>query len=211
MNLAQLVEVVLSELDTPVDDPKFWSREDVITAINEGYEEITDATEWYQVTVPLPLTARRTYFDLRTLGHYMLTVFHVFNRASTRWANWTSTLELDGRYREWMFLNGEPEWIFRRGLTWLGIFPYSSADSGQLQLQGSAMCRRLVRDTDEPGFPEEFQRGLIEYALFELKAQDHEFATAEEHYVAYLDYEKGLETHVISRTNLDKVNILGSH
>lgn len=209
MTLDEMVELVLTELDTDPDDPTYWSRADVIDALNEGYEEITDATEWYEVTLPLPLLARRTYFDLNTLGINVLTLLHIHNSTTQRWLTWLTHRQLDGHNREWMYINGEPEWSFRRGLNWLGLFPYSAADYGRLKLSATAMVRRMAHGFETPGFPEEFHRGLVDYALAELKFQDHEADTALEWYVSYLDYEAGLKNHVLTRTALDQHHQLG--
>lgn len=210
MNLGELITDVLTRLDTDTAAPKFWSRQDVVDAINEGYEEISDACEWLEVTVNLALKARRTYYNLACFDEQLLTILHAYNYQITRHLTAASHRRMDRHMKEWMQVSGQPEWIFRRGISWIGMFPFSSTDTGRVKLSGTALPKPLVQLTDSPGFHLDFHMGLAEYALSELKAQDDEPVQSLAHWQSYLDYEAGLLAHMLTRTSIDQHHQMGS-
>ncbi len=55
-----------------------------------------------------------------------------------------------------------------------------------------ALPTPLSEDDDEPGFHDAYHYGLVEYALFDLYAQDAESNLALAHWQAYLGYETQL-------------------
>lgn len=209
MNLAELREDVLVKLGEDPSDPKYWSVADVDAAINEAYEEITDATEWNEVMVTLSLDTRRTWYDLNAWREGMLTVLHFYNGTTQQWMRAGGVREFDSIQRDWMSASGEPRRMVRRGLNWLGFFPFSGTLNATIDIYGTAMATPLSADADVPGFPVEFHPGLVHHAVSNLKAQDHEPAQSLEEYEAYLDYEAGLKVHVNSRLEFDKHHILG--
>lgn len=109
-----------------------------------------------------------------------------------------------------MKVEGQPDYLFRRGINWIGLYPHSANDSGHIKLAGTALPDVMVQLTDVPGFPVPFHTALVEYALFELKAQDHEPEQAIKHWESYLDYEAGLLNHMLTRTALDQQHQIGT-
>lgn len=111
-------------------------------------------------------------------------------------------------YRRWEINLGMPQKIFMRGLFYLGIFPLQNGDTGLMRFYYTAMPPALVNDSDEPGFPSEFQRGLVQYALFDLYAQDRETQKAMIHWQQYIEIEQQFVDYVQHRIGIDRLDSL---
>ena len=211
MTFSELQAEVFRRLDEDSSDAAFWSVDDVKTALNEGYEEMSDASEWHEQSANLPQLSKRTYYDLRTaLGaDSPLTVKHLYNATTRRWIYPGDLRELDYRtFCQWEEITGEPEQFFLRGLFWLGTFPKATADSGTIKVYFTALPPALSDDGDEPGFSEEYQYGIVEYAIADLLAQEAETQKARAHFSEYLTYEAGLKAWTEGRISLDRINRL---
>lgn len=209
MTLQEMREDVLTQLGESVTAPKFWSVADVDAALNEAYEDISDAAEWLEVAVTINLDSRRTWYDLNAWRLGMLSILHFYNSQTQEWMVAGGVRAWDRNQRDWMAATGEPHNIVRRGLNWLGLYPASGTVSGTLIIHGTAMPAAPLAAADSPGFPVEYHPGLVEHALANLKAQDHEPAQSLAHFESYLDYESGLKVYLNSRLELDKHHILG--
>lgn len=171
----------------------FWTDDDIATAANLGYAEISDATEWNEQWVDLDLMADRPYYDLRRLiGDDFLAIRPAFDRQTNRWLIPTAVSQLDASDRRWERVTGEPQRIFTRGLWWLGFYPRIQSEIGQIKQYFTALPDPLDDDDDEPGFPDTFHRGIVEFALTDLWAQDGETALALTNWTAYLAIEAAL-------------------
>ena len=212
MTFAELRTEVFRRLDEDSADPAFWTAADINTALNEAYEELSDSSEWHERNAILKLLSKRTYNDLRFAlgsGEIVLTLKHAYNSTTRRWLDPVELRDLDYRtFHQWEDITGEPEKFFLRGLFWLGTFPKQNTDSGNLKLYYTAIPPAMSADTDEPGFPEEFQHGLIEYALGDLLAQEGETQKGLAHFREYLIYEAGLTGYAQGRISLDRISKL---
>lgn len=171
----------------------FWSDDDIATAANLGYAEISDATEWNEQWVDLALMADRPYYDLRRLiGDDFLAIRPAFDRQTNRWLIPTVVSQLDTSDRRWERVTGEPQRIFTRGLWWLGFYPRLTSEIGQIKQYFTALPEPLEDDDDEPGFPDTFHHGIVEFALTDLWAQDGEATLALLHWASYLAIEAAL-------------------
>jgi hypothetical protein len=211
LNFAELQTEVFRRLSESSSDPAFWTATDVKAALNEGYEEMSDASEWYEWNANLPLLSNRTYYDMRTCfgGDTVLTLKQAFNSTTRRWLNPVELRELDcGTNTQWEDVQGEPQSWFIRGLFWLGTFPKQESDSGTMKMYFTALPPALDSDYDEPGFPQDFQYGIVEYALGDLLSQEAETKKALSHFGEYLTYEAGLNSYTAGRISLDRINRL---
>jgi hypothetical protein len=202
---------VFQWIDEDSADPAFWTVDDVKTAINEGYGEISDSSEWYERDHNLPLLSNRTYYDLRSAlgGEPVLTFKHAFNQTTRRWLYPGEIRELDYRtFNQWEEITGEPEQFFVRGLFWLGTFPKQSSDSGTMKAYFTALPPDLSADGDTPGCPDEFHYGIVEYAIGDLLSQEAETQKAIGHFGEYSTYEAGLKGWVDGRVALDRIPML---
>ena len=178
----------------------FWSAADIATAINDGYLEVSDATEWQEQYFEIDLLNNRPYYDLRTvIGPSFLAIRPAWNEQTSQWLLPTSVRQFDSHDRRWEMVTGTPQRILLRGLWWLGYWPRVQADVGTVKQYYVALPTRLIEDTDEPGFPEPFHDACVEYALSDLHAQDGETALAVSWWSQYLATETRLRTWVADR------------
>jgi hypothetical protein len=178
----------------------FWSDDDIAVALNEGLVELTDETEWLEEAIHLDLLHDRPYYNLRTIiGDRFLSTRPTFDTQTNRWLLPTGLLTMDQHDRRWERVVGEPQRFLVRGLWWFGLWPRLDADLGTVRLAYTALPDPLADDEDEPGFPETFHYGLVDYALTDLWAQDGEAARALAAWAAYLKTETDLGAWVNKR------------
>lgn len=200
MTFAQLRADVFRRLQESASAPVFWSQADVDAALLEGYQEISDATEWCERWFTVDLLQSRPAYDLRTLTtDTVLNVGRAFHVDTNRWLTPTTPRELDRGYRRWETITGEPVRLWTSGLWWLRYYPLAGTDAGEVKQYAAVLPEDMVDDTDEPGFPGTFHYGLVEYALADLWAQDGEPTKALASWKAYLAYEAALTAFVQGR------------
>ncbi len=206
MQLSELVTEVYRRIDESENAPAYWLETDVIKALNEGYEEISDATEWCETNETLSFVQDILYYDINLLFSSVppFKVTGIFNNQTSRWLRQDSVNNLDKRYASWQQIGGEPEVYIVRGLWMIGLWPRPDANSGSAAVYFSSMPALLVADADTPGFPAEFHFALIEYALYELMSQDAETKESLVHYQRYKGYEQRLKLWTQERT-LDRL------
>lgn len=206
MTFAEQKTEVFRRLNESSSSPTYWTESDVEGALNEGYAEISDVSEWYERNASISKLKNRTYYDLRTnLSDTFLAPRRCFNPQTNQWLDPISVRTLDFKtYRQWELNPGEPQKMFMRGLWWLGIYPKAGADSGTLQLYYTALPTEMAADGDEPAFPQEFHLGIVSYALYELRYQERETAAALRYFAEYKEYETALRGYVEQRTSFDR-------
>lgn len=77
--------------------------------------------------------------------------------------------------------------------------------TGTVTLYFTAIHPPLTNDSDEPAFPVQFHRGLVEYVLFDLFASDAETAKALTHFQEYQKFEAALFLYVKGRIRHDRI------
>ncbi len=211
MNLSEYRADIFARLNENAVTPAFWAEADVDLAVNHGLEDLADVSEYYEVSQSINLAANATYYNLLSLcAKEPLTTNAVWNAQTSRWLSPTTVAELDNEtHVRWEKVTGPPEKWFVRGLYKLGLFPKPPASSGTITVYHSAIPARLVNPTDAPAdLPADYRYALIEYALFELLAQDGEIREALVHYNNYLGYRVGLRLWTQRRTR-DRVGVIG--
>lgn len=181
----------------------FWSDADIDTALNDGYAELSDATEWFEAYLEVPLLNNRPYYDLRTvIGDTFLAIRPGYDEQTSRWLVPTAIRQFDAHDRRWERVTGEPQRVVMRGLWWVGYWPRVQADtSGLIKQYYVGLPPPMVEDDDEPGFPEAFHLGCVEYAMADLFSQDAETTLALAAWDAYLATEAGLQAWVDDRAS----------
>ena len=126
MTFLELQDEVLRRLEEVSGSPIVFNMTELKEAINEGYEDISERTEWNETSQTLAISTQ--YTDLRaSLSSEFLSIARAYNSSAALWLNWTSWRHLDdGDYR-WSTVTGSPERIFLRGITQLGLYPVPSA------------------------------------------------------------------------------------
>ncbi len=178
----------------------FWRDTDVEFALNEGYAEISDATEWCEKFQVVDLLVQQHYYDARTmLREGFLALGPAFNVTTSRWLHMTTTLQLDLGDWQWESRLAEPEQMLVRGLWWFAYWPRRNSTSGQIKQYYLALPDLMDEDDDVPEFHQSFHYGLVEYALWDLHAQDGEYDLAADSWQEYLVYEEKLRRFVQER------------
>jgi hypothetical protein len=198
-------------LRTASSAPVFWSEADVEEALNAGYMELSDSTEWFEQYFEIDLLNDRPYYDLRdVLGASFLAIKPAFDEQTNRWLLPTAIRQFDAHDRRWERVVGEPQRIVMRGLWWLGYWPRIHTEAGLVKQYYTALPPPLVEDEDEPGFPETFHDGCIEFALTDLWAQDSEAVRALKAWADYLVTEAALTAWVDDRASAPMQHGFGS-
>ena len=211
MTFAQLQAETVRRLEETTTGV-FWTAEDVVDALNDGYAEITDATEWNEIWQTIDLLGDRPWYDGRfVLGEDLLTLGPAYDETSSRWLIPTRIADLDANDRRWERAVGSPQRILTRGLWWLGFWPRIGSATGTVKQYYTALAAVLSDDTDEPGFPETFHYGLVEYAVYDLTAQAGETQQALEGWARYLGYEAELADFMLGRLRDPRVQGHGPH
>lgn len=211
MQFSEMITEVFTRLDENQSAPVYWSLTDIKAALNEGLDELADASEYYKTSQSINLVADATYYDLLALfTREPLLVTAVFNPQTSRWLFQTNVDRLDGMtYARWGTVTGEPEHHFFRGLWKMGLFPKHGASSGTVEAEAAAMPPAMVADADKPGFPADFHYGCVEHAIYSLLAEDGEMDESLAHFKEYKSYEAGLIEWVQSRARSDRTGVVG--
>ena len=183
--------------------PVYFTEAQIEQAINDGYMELSDATEWYERHTTMNLLNNRPYYDARTtLGESFLAFGAAFNTQTNQWLEPTAVSGLDASNRNWELTPGEPNRLVTRGLWWLGYWPRINADSGTVKQYWTSLPDAMEDDEDEPGFPEPFHIGCVDFAVCDLQAQDGQTKKAMLAWAAYLVKEAELAAWVLARASV---------
>lgn len=181
----------------------------IIQALNEGLDELAEATGFYERNVTIPIRNGRTYYDLRGwFPETALGVTSVWNTVSTRWLHPAS--EEDLSYARWKRVFGDPRNYWIRGLYWMGIFPKAAADSGYFRVYFKALPPPLVHMNDAiPDLPDDFNNDLEDYALYELFSREGETTKALAMWQSFQEGEDRLKKLVKDRVTTARVDRMG--
>lgn len=189
----------------------FFSSDDVDDAIQAGYMELSDATEWHEGHVDVDLLTDRPYYDCRSVvGAGFLAIRQAFDYQTNRWLLPTSVRQFDAHDRRWERVTGEPQRMLFRGLWWVGYWPRIQSQTGRIKQYYVDLPAPLEHDEDVPGFPDTFHYGLVDYALTELWASDGETAFALAAWQGYLETEAKLAAWVQRRAQAARRPSMGA-
>jgi hypothetical protein len=185
-----------------------WTDQGIYDAVNEGLEELAEATLFFERYVTIPLVADRTYYDLRGyLPESAIGVTSVWDTTTSAWLTPINQGDLGFRWEE---SAGEPQFYFLRGANWLGVWPKVSTTSGFIRVHFAGLPPRFTTPQSVlSDLPDDYVPALEEYALYELSAQDGETDKAIAHYQEYAAKEKSLADFVSRRTATARVGRVG--
>lgn len=222
MDLSELRAAVFSELGESSGDPAYWTAADVNTAINAGYSEISDITEWNETSRTVTIAPPVRYTALFTAtaagvvtSAQILDVVKVYDPARRIWLTPTTISELDSNV-DWEMARGAPGRYILRGAFWLGVFPLPN-DSTDLTVYtreipyGSDFDTvALVADGDTPGFPADFHNTLVFYAVYDLLCQDGEYLKGQQYYADFLAGAAALKKWISNRASYPMTRVVGA-
>lgn len=177
-----------------------WPSSKFLEAANDGLDELSEATGFYERFVTIPLKTERTYYDLR--GYVPDDAFQlnsVFNVTDQVWLN-PVTIE-DMIKQRWETVVGSPQQYLMRGAFWLGVYPRPSSDLGTIRVYYSGMTPHLIDSSSiiPSDLPDDFVTALDDYILHDLSTKDGETDKALMHWGSYLKREKELGDYVRDR------------
>lgn len=189
----------------------YFSTQDIGDAINAGYMELSDASEWQEEFLDIALLKDRPYYDLWSIiGLSFLSVKPGFDTSRNRWLEPSTVRALDEQDPRWERVVGTPQRTFLRGIRWLGFYPRTHTEgTDRIRQYYTRLPEPLCEDDDEPGFPEDFHVGCQHFALADLFAQDGETRLALAAWQDYLAIETALIGWVQGRTDRPMVRIMG--
>ncbi len=204
----ELQDEVLRRLEEAHDTPIVFNMTELREAINEGYEDVSERTGWFETSETLSISTQ--YTDLRaSLAKEWLSITKAYNSGTSRWLGWSHWRQLDQWDFRWSTVTGSPDKMFLRGVTSLGFYPVPSAATN-IKIFHTAIPARLSANGDIPGFPREFHPALVHYALYDLQSQDGETALAMKHWAEYLRVEKELGMWAADRLFLAREKVYGN-
>lgn len=203
MTFGEMKAEVFRLLRESSSSPVMWAEADVEQALNEGYMELSDETEWYERYQTVEILDKQPYYDARTLfRHPFLRISAAYNFQTSRWLIPASPQEFDRSDRRWQERNAEPEFFFTRGLWWLCYWPVKPVNSGTIKQYYKALPPALAEEDDVPGFHSSLHYALVEYALADLYSQDGEPSMTWEHFKRYMEYEAKMSDQTGNRNKI---------
>lgn len=175
------------------------SSASILEAANDGLDELSEATGFYERFAPIQLKGGQTYYDMRGfLPENVVSINSVYNVDQQIWLDPVGYRDL--LTPRWDTVPGDPQQYLFRGLFWLGVFPRPSGDTGSIRVYYSGIAPHFKDDYSVlSDLPDDFVPALEDYALYGLSADDAETDKAMIHWADYLGREKELKNFVENR------------
>lgn len=123
MTLAEMESEVFRILNENSSSPRYWMSADVREALNDGYMEISDVTEWYELQDRLGSSGSLYYNLFDELGDEFLCLKRAYNATTVNWLTTSTVREMDTAYSMWETAEGQPRVMLLRGISWVGLWP----------------------------------------------------------------------------------------
>jgi hypothetical protein len=177
-----------------------WPSSKFLDAANDGLDELSEATGFYERFVTIPLKGGQTYYDLR--GFVPDDAFQlnsVFNAADQVWLKPIGIGDL--LTPRWETVPGSPQRYLVRGAFWLGIYPRPSSDVGTIRVYYSGIAPHLADSYSviPADLPDDYVPALEDYTMYDLSTKDGETDKALEHWNSYRKREDSLAVYVKER------------
>jgi hypothetical protein len=213
MNLGDMVQVVEERLEEELGSPVRYLESEILDAINDGIEELSDSTEFYERSTVIHLRPLATYYDLRSAAStQILRITSIWSDTRNTWLIPSDVRQLDQEStRQWERATGDSQRWFVRGGWWLGLFPKTNSLDRIIRINAKCLHPRMALRTERPQqLPEEYHPALISYALGDLLSKDGETTKAIQHWTEYGEHEKALALRLRGRVSRDRVGRMGA-
>ena len=223
MDFRTLQLSTFQEMGENFASPAYWSLDDVKTALNDGYEETSDLTEWYESSRTITITPPTRYtaiFSASAAGviqtQQILTVTKVYDSTRRIWLQPITAQQLDAVNVDWELARGDPDHYMLRGAFWFGVYPFPTATSSytvytrEIPYGATVDTVPLVADGDTPGFPADWHHMLVKYACYDLHAQDGEFQKAKAYYDDWMADVESLKRWTSNRASYPTTRVIGA-
>lgn len=165
-----------------------WSDEAIYKALNEGLDDLSLQTRFYERYATIPIRRDTTYYDLRGFTpETPIALKSIWSTSRQEWLQPTAAELLDRIDRSWDIATGDPQAWWTKGIYWVGVWPKpTSAISGYLRVYFAGMAPHFGHaQAVLADLPNDFVPALEDYALYELAAQDGETERALRHWGEY--------------------------
>ena len=188
-----------------------WSDENLITFLNEGLENLAEATGFYERYCTIPIQSGRTYYDLRGFSpDVVVSITSVWHSARNLWLEPISARSLD---TSWRSATGSPLAFWSPGIYWMGVYPVPSTTedaSGDLRVYFKGIPPRFIGTQGVlMDLPDHFYPALEDYVLYEMAAADGNAKRALVHWASYQKREKALAHFVDHRVESSRSGRIG--
>ena len=180
-----------------------------MTSINDGLDELSRATRFYERHVSVSVRNLSNYYDLRGwLPESALGVTSVWSSVHNDWLAPVSSRDLKSR---WEQAEGPSQMFFMRGLYWMVVWPKTATTNGFLRVYFSGYAphfthpQAVLLDLFDDMVP-----ALEEYVMYDLSAKDGETGKALLYWGDYATRVKGLAKGIEKRIVTARVLKLGS-
>lgn len=177
-----------------------WPQSKFLEAANDGLDELSEATGFYERFVAIPLKGKQTYYNL--MGFVPDDAFQLNSVFNVTHQIWLSPATIDDmQVQRWETVPGSPQKYIVRGAFWVGIYPRPSSDVGVIQVYYSGLAPHLVDSYSvlPADLPDDFVTALDDYILYDLSTKDGETDKALEHWNSYYARQEALATYVEER------------
>jgi len=184
-----------------------WSDAAITESINDGLDELSQSTLFYERAVSIP-TVERTYYDLRGyLPESAVAVTSVWSTTGERWLIPVSPEHLGFKWEE---STGEPQFFWVRGLHWLAVWPKPNSATGYLRVHFAGLAPHYTVGQDVlADLPDDFVPALEDYSLYDMAAQDGETEKALRHFGEYRKREQAFAEFIERRTSTARHGAIG--
>ena len=206
-NLRELYEEVLTDYNESVSAPRVVSVQEVRDAINEGLDDLSMYTSFYETSRVVDLPAGRVYHNVAgALGEDVMYITRAQNRLNSFWMDAESQLSMDGRvYSQWESNVGEPCTFIPIDITWFAVHPTREDDGARIRMFCIAIHPHLTSDEAVPDLPPDMHIALRKFALAELCLLDHEMDLYDAFFTEYAFLREKLAERVRGRFARDRV------
>lgn len=186
-----------------------WSDADITDAINEGLDDLSEVTHFYERHVAVPIIGKKNYYDLR--GWLPENALGVTSIWSSVRETWLIPATVNQWRSQWERSSGPAEQFAMRGFFWMAIWPRPESGDGYFRVYFPGLAPHYTHAQSVLlDLLDDFEPALEDYALYELNAQDGEGELAVKHFKNYEDRAKKLADFVERRLQTARVIKMGS-
>lgn len=177
-----------------------WESDKFLSAANDGLDELSEATLFYERHVNIQLQGKQTYYDLRGyVPDDAVSINNVYYLEEGIWLNpWGYTHLITPRWEKEI---GVPQKYVVRGLFWIGLYPRPTGDVGNVRVYYSGIAPHLKHSANilPTDLSDDFVPALEDYMLYDLTSKDGDTDKALGHFASYQGREGELAAFVKDR------------
>lgn len=177
---------LLTRLRNYFENNVYFSTDDFLTSLQDGYDEAAAFSGCILKAVNLPYEKDLSYYDMIAKITDFVAVFAIFNSVTKRWMSPVSMKKLDRHRVDWETAYGTPEYFSVVSHRYLAMYRKPIADDyGDMYVYYVAAAPTLTSDDDIIQIPDDLAAVLEDYSVTDLQEQQQEWAKANEYLKIY--------------------------